>query len=35
MKESLKAADKTERKLLRENIAILEDSISLIERRLT
>ena len=35
MKESLKDADKTERKLLRENIAILEDSISLIERRLT
>ena len=35
MKESLKAADKTERKLLRENIAILEDSIGLIERRLT
>ena len=35
MKESLKDADKTERKLLRENIAILEDSIGLIERRLT
>ena len=35
MKESLKTADKTERRHLRENIAILEDSIGLIERRLT
>ena len=35
LRESLKGADKSERKLLRENIAILEDGISLIERRLT
>ena len=35
LKESLKTADKTERRHLRENIAILEDSIGLIERRLT
>ena len=35
MKESLKTADKTERRHLREQIAILEDSIGLIERRLT
>ena len=35
MKESLKGATKEERRHLRENIAILEDSISLIERRLT
>ena len=35
LKESLADADKTERRHLRENIAILEDSIGLIERRLT
>ena len=35
MKESLKGATKEERRHLRENIAILEDSIGLIERRLT
>lgn len=35
LKESLAGADKTERRHLRENIAILEDSIGLIERRLT
>jgi hypothetical protein len=35
MKESLKEATKEERRHLRENIAILEDSIGLIERRLT
>ena len=35
MKESLKDATKEERRHLRENIAILEDSIGLIERRLT
>ena len=35
LKESLTGADKTERRHLRENIAILEDSIGLIERRLT
>ena len=35
LQESLKGASKEERKLLRENIAILEDSISLIERRLS
>lgn len=35
MKESLKTADKTERRNLRDQIAILEDGISLIERRLT
>ena len=35
MKESLKTADKTERRHLREQIAILEDSIGLIERRLS
>lgn len=34
LKESLPAADKTERRHLREQIAILEDSIGLIERRL-
>lgn len=34
MKESLKTADKTERRHLREQIAILEDSIGLIEGRL-
>lgn len=34
MKESLKEATKEERRHLRENIAILEDSIGLIERRL-
>ena len=32
--ESLPTADKTERRLLREQIAILEDSIDLIEKRL-
>lgn len=35
LKDSLKDADPTERRHLRENIAILEDSIGLIERRLT
>ena len=35
MKDSLKEATKEERRHLRENIAILEDSIGLIERRLT
>ena len=35
LKESLADADKTERRHLREQIAILEDSIGLIERRLT
>ena len=35
MKASLKDATKEERRHLRENIAILEDSIGLIERRLT
>ena len=35
MRESLKEATKEERRHLRENIAILEDSIGLIERRLT
>ena len=35
MKDSLKDATKEERRHLRENIAILEDSIGLIERRLT
>ena len=35
LKESLTGADKTERRHLREQIAILEDSIGLIERRLT
>lgn len=35
LKESLSDADKTERRHLREQIAILEDSIGLIERRLT
>ena len=35
LQESLKGASKEERKLLRENIAVLEDSISLIERRLS
>lgn len=35
MKESLKTADKTERRHLREQIAILEDSIGLIEGRLS
>ena len=35
MKDSLKGATKEERRHLRENIAILEDSIGLIERRLT
>ena len=35
LKESLSGADKTERRHLREQIAILEDSIGLIERRLT
>lgn len=35
LQDSLKGAPKEERKLLRENIAILEDSIGLIERRLT
>ena len=35
LKESLAGADKSERKLLRENIAILEDSIGVIERRLS
>lgn len=35
LKDSLKDADPTERRHLRENIAILEDGISLIERRLT
>ena len=35
LKESLTDADKTERRHLREQIAILEDSIGLIERRLT
>ena len=34
MKESLKTADKTERRHLREQIAMLEDSIGLIEGRL-
>lgn len=35
MKDSLKDATKEDRRHLRENIAILEDSIGLIERRLT
>lgn len=35
MKDSLKTADKTERRLLREQIAMLEDSIGLIEGRLS
>lgn len=35
MRDSLKEATKEERRHLRENIAILEDSIGLIERRLT
>ena len=35
MKDSLKEATKEDRRHLRENIAILEDSIGLIERRLT
>ena len=35
LKDSLKDADPTERRHLREQIAILEDSIGLIERRLT
>ena len=35
LKDSLKDANPTERRHLRENIAILEDSIGLIERRLT
>ena len=35
LKDSLKGATKEERRHLRENIAILEDSIGLIERRLT
>ncbi|MBQ1296393.1 MAG: conserved phage C-terminal domain-containing protein, partial [Clostridiales bacterium] len=35
MKDSLKEATKEERRNLREQIAILEDSIGLIERRLT
>lgn len=34
LKDSLKTADKTERRILREQIAILEDSIGLIEGRL-
>ena len=34
LKESLSNADKTERRALREQIAILEDSIDVIERRL-
>ena len=34
LKESLVNADKSERRLLRENIAMLEDSIGVIERRL-
>ena len=35
LKDSLPNADKTERRALREQIAILEDSIGLIERRLS
>jgi uncharacterized phage protein (TIGR02220 family) len=35
LKDSLKTADKTERRILREQIAILEDSIGLIEGRLS
>ena len=35
LQDSLKGAPKEERKLLRENIAILEDSIGVIERRLS
>ena len=35
MKDSLKEATKEERRNLRDQIAILEDGISLIERRLT
>ena len=35
LRDSLKDADKTERRLLREQIAILEDSIGIIERRLS
>ena len=34
LKESLSGADKTERRQLREQIAILEDSIGLIEKRI-
>ena len=34
LNEALLVADKTERRLLRENIAMLEDSIGVIERRL-
>ena len=34
LNEALSGADKSERRLLRENIAILEDSIGVIERRL-
>ena len=34
LKESLSGADKTERRTLREQIAILEDSIGLIEKRI-